>query len=138
VKITIKNLQKKIPIYPTRIKKAIRKLISGECKIKSGEIAIYFVNDKKISELNNKYLKKNMPTDVLAFDLSEPKKNYLLADIFISGDTAARNAEIFKTTADYEIKLYCIHAFLHLLGFNDFKPRERKIMRKKENQYAHP
>lgn len=84
-----------------------------------------------------KYLDRNAPTDVLAFDLSLAKKpDQALADIIISTQTACRNAEIFKTTPLFEARLYAIHAVLHLLGYGDRTPRQRQLIRKKEKIYA--
>jgi probable rRNA maturation factor len=149
VKITIKNFQKKIPINPIRIKKTILKVLSKEDaspvrntksstrrnKIsngarKSGEITICFVNDKKIKELNAKFLHKNSPTDVLVFDMQTS------ADIIISTDTAVRNSRIFKTTRFYELHLYLVHGLLHLLGYDHSNPRQRQLMRQKEKEYV--
>src|SRR4030042_1370702 len=116
VKITIINSPKKIPINPRRIKKAILKVLSSEGLRKSGEITICFVGDEKIKGFNKKYRGQNYPTDVLAFDTSGPiDRGRIFADIMVSVDTAIRNAEIFKTTPLYELYLYVIHGFLHLL-----------------------
>jgi probable rRNA maturation factor len=129
VKITIKNLQKKIPINPKRIKETILKALSRKGAKKSGVITVCFVNDKKIKALNLKYLHKTEPTDVLAFDLCKSKRSgQMLADIVISTDTATRNSKIFHTTPLYELYLYLVHATLHLLGFDDRNFKQRKIM----------
>jgi probable rRNA maturation factor len=130
VKIIIKNLQKKIPVYPTRIKKAILKVLSKEGKRKSIEITVCFVSDAGIRELNKKYLHRDGPTDVLVFDLGAS------ADIIVSAQTAIRNAEIFKTTLQGELNLYVTHGLLHLLGYDDCTPKQRKLMRKKELEYV--
>ena len=165
VKITINNLQNKIPVNPSDVKKIILKTLSlekmeptrakdwssqgrhakaafistfkdGVFKRRSikkcGEITISFVNDSKIKELNLRYLRKNNPTDVLAFDIAEqPGSNNIFADIVISTDMALRNARIFKTTPFYELYLYLIHGLLHLLGYDDKNKNQRKIMDEK-------
>lgn len=139
MKIIIKNFQKKIPINPARIKKKILKVFSEEALKKSCEITICFVNDKKIRELNLKYLAKNEATDVLAFDITDKKdKDKMFADIVISTDTALRNAGIYKTTALDEVNLYLVHGALHLLGYDDRSLRDRQLMRKKEKIYVNP
>jgi probable rRNA maturation factor len=130
VKITIKNFQKKIPLNPKRIKETILKVLSKEDAKISGEITICFVNDRKIKELNLRFLHKNRPTDVLAFDM---QASY---DIVISTDAVVRNSKIFKTTHLYELYLYVVHGMLHLLGYGDKTPRQRQIMRQKEKEYV--
>jgi probable rRNA maturation factor len=133
VKITIKNLQKKIPIRPKGITQAVLKVFSLEGTRRRGEITVIFVNDKLIRKINLKFLKRNSATDVIAFDISDNKKQFL-ADIVISTDTAVRNARIFKTWVYHELYLYVIHGVLHILGYDDKSPRQRKIMQRKANQ----
>jgi probable rRNA maturation factor len=148
VKITIKNFQKKIPVNPERIRKVILKVLSKEGARVSGEITICFVDDRRIQELNLKYRHKNVPTDVLAFNLS-PRQNLwrgdvlssnksgsIYADIIVSAQTAIRNSEIFKTVLFYELDLYVIHGILHLLGYNDRSPKQKQLMRQKEKEYV--
>ncbi len=130
----IKNLQKKIPISPKRIKKAVLKIFSlvGRNSLRS-RITICFVDDKTIKKLNWKYLRKNSPTDVLAFENSDKKNpSYISADIVISTDTASHNAGIFKTTPVYELFLYITHGILHLLGYDDKTKKQRERMHKQE------
>jgi len=139
VRVTVKNLQKKVSLRQREIKKIISKVLQSEKKGIKGEINVSFVNDPLIRKLNKKYLKKDSPTDVLAFNIGDIKeKNKLYADILISADTALRNAKIFKTTPDYELKLYSVHGILHLLGYDDHSLKDKKIIRKKELKYVHP
>ena len=133
MKIIIKNFQKKIPIYPTRIKRTALKTLSSEGIKKTVEITICFVGSRRIRELNRKYHKRDINTDVLAFDLSrKDKKGHLAADIVISTDEAAKNAGIFKTSTAYELNLYVIHGILHLLGYDDLSKQKLAVMRKRQ------
>jgi probable rRNA maturation factor len=134
VKITIKNLQKTIPVNPRRIKDIVLDVLAQENVKKSGEINICFITDKEIRKINFRYLGETRATDVLAFDLSD-SKDKILADIFISADMAVSNARIFKSTFFFEIYLYVIHAILHILGYDDQTDKDRLIMRAKEKQY---
>ena len=133
VRIIIKNLQKKIPINPIRIKKAALKTLVSDGIKKSGEITFCFVTDKKIKELNSKYLGKNNPTDVICFDITEKyiDANSLLADIVISTDRAIYNAKAFKTAPIYELYLYVVHGLLHLLGYDDKNISQKRKMQDK-------
>lgn len=134
MKITIRNLQKKIPVTPL-IRATIRKAIlkasaSQKTRAGSAQIAVCLVNNKKIRELNSRYLGKAYPTDVIAFDLGDKPGN-ILADIIVSTDTVISNSEIFKTSPLYELYLYVVHGVLHLLGYDDTNVRQRQIMQKK-------
>ena len=135
MKIVIKNLQKRIPVNPKRITKAVLKILSQEQIKKSGEITLCFVHDLKIKELNLKYLGKNNPTDVMSFDITQAKDaKKLFADIVISTDRAFDNALTFHTKPLFELYLYVIHGILHILGYDDKSKRDRLFMRKKERQ----
>jgi probable rRNA maturation factor len=134
VRIIIKNLQKKILISRPKIKQAVLKVLSREKGIKAGEINISFITDSKIRKLNAVYHGRDYPTDVLAFDLSDDKER-LMADVYISVDTATKNSRIFRTEPKIELYLYVIHAMLHISGYDDHNPQETKLMRKKEGIY---
>lgn len=135
VEITIKNLQNKLPVSQTKIKKLIRKILKGEKVKKSGWINICFVNNPLIRKFNTKFLSSNNATDVLAFNLGDTKK-VILADIMISTDKAIEQAGKFKTTPADELLLYVTHGILHLLGFNDHSKAQIELMRKKESEYV--
>ena len=135
VKIIVKNLQNRIPVNSKKVVKTVQKVLSSEGIKKSGEITLCFVNDAKIKALNLKYLGKNNPTDVMAFDITEPKdKDKILADIAISTERAIDNARTFKTSPYFELYLYIIHGVLHILGYDDKTKMNRLLMRKREEQ----
>jgi probable rRNA maturation factor len=137
MKITLQNLQRKVPVQAKKIKELVLKILKGEKVKASGWINICFVNNPQIKKFNAKFLKTNSSTDVLAFNLSgKNEKNIILADIMISAQEARRQSGIFKTTPDYELSLYVAHGILHILGFNDRTLRQIKLMRKKENHYV--
>jgi probable rRNA maturation factor len=137
VKITLQNLQKKVPIQIPKLKKLILKVLKDQGIKESGWINVCFVNDLQIKKFNAKFHKTKGSTDVLAFNLSDKKEgNIILADIMISAQTALKQASSFKTTPDYELALYVVHGVLHILGFNDRTAKEKKLMRKKESQYV--
>jgi len=131
VKVTVKNLQKIIPINPRKITEVIFKVLSSEKIKKPGEINILVVGDKEIKEFNLLYLGCNSVTDVISFDDSTTKRE-LLADIVVSAEAARRNARIFKTVPLYELYLYVIHGILHLVGYDDNNKKNRVIMHQKE------
>jgi len=133
VRITIINLQNKVPVNSKKVGKTVQKVLSSEGIKKSGEITFCFVNDRKIKELNLKYLGKNNPTDVIAFDIAEPRSfDKIFADIVISTDRAVYNAKIFKTSPLYELYMYVVHGMLHLLGYDDKTKKDKLLMRQKE------
>jgi probable rRNA maturation factor len=128
--ITIKNLQRSLPIDPGKIKETAIMAFRREGVYKKAALCFFFVTDKKIQELNLRYLGEDCPTDVIAFDSG--CRDHILADIFISTGRAVSQAAFFKTSVLYELYLYVIHGILHILGYDDLCAKDRALMRKRE------
>ncbi len=73
------------------------------------------VSDRRIQELNRRYRKRSVATDVLAFSLRE---NGYLGEVVISAPTARRQARRYRHRVEEEVKLLLLHGVLHLLGYD--------------------
>src|SRR5438477_12043799 len=82
-------------------------------------ITVLSVSYRRMAALNQEFCGLAGPTDVLTFRHGE---------IVISAETAARQAKIFRSTLAGEIQLYLLHGLLHLAGFDDIAPHQRKQM----------
>lgn len=129
MKIYINNLQRSISIDKHRITKIAQYIL--RLLNKRQDLSVAFVDDKRIAKLNAKFRGENRPTDVLAFGMY---KANLLGDVVISTDAAKRQAPMYNSTIDEEITLYLLHGILHLAGFNDEKPKDRKKMEAKQEK----
>lgn len=129
--IIIKNTTKRhLPLTYGVLKRCARNTLRLSGKKRGGlSLGISFFNDSRIKKLNQKYLKTNTPTDVIAFSYSKDN-----ADIAISLDTAKRNAVIYNSPLKKEILLYIIHGILHLSGYDDTTPLKKKRMFKKQDE----
>ena len=137
LKIRISNLNKKRRIDARALKKSVLRVLRGFGKTEA-LIDITFVGNRKITALNKKYMGRNCSTDVLSFLLEKGavrRKGRLIGDIYISSDTAAKNAGRFKTGLQKELFRYVIHGTLHLVGFGDKTLKEKKRIRKLEGEY---
>jgi probable rRNA maturation factor len=101
---------------------------------RAGEISIIFCTDPYLSEINIKYLKNNTLTDIITFDLSE-KPGTIQGDIYISVERAKENAKAFKVSLKAETSRLIVHGLLHLAGYKDKTPEEKKVMTVKEDYY---
>ncbi len=97
-----------------------------------GDIAYIFTDDSRMLEVNRQYLQHDYYTDIITFDYS--LGTTIGADIFISLDTVASNAELIGASYTDELNRVIIHGILHLCGINDKGPGERVIMEAAENQ----
>jgi probable rRNA maturation factor len=87
--------------YSPKCRKALRRL---------PDISILLISDRRMSGLHARFLSRPGPTDVITFDHGE---------IFISVETARKNARRFSSSTVAEIRLYIVHGLLHLCGFDD-------------------
>ena len=114
-----------------KIKLWINEIILRDTKI-PGNINIIFCDDLYLSELNLSYLNHTTLTDIITFDYTA--NGIISGDIYISIERVKENAFIFSKTFRDELNRVMIHGVLHLLGNKDKMPKEKVIMRKKEDQ----
>jgi probable rRNA maturation factor len=101
-----------------------------------GELSILILDDSQIEILNEKYLKKKCPTNVMAFPMQEGKFSdlnpMLLGDVVISLETARREAENSGITTEKRFIQLLVHGILHLFGYDhETTPQEALRMKNK-------
>ena len=99
---------------------------------KAGAVTYIFCSDEEILRINRQYLNHDYYTDIITFDYTENR--IVSGDLFISVDTVKSNSEKFGTVYEEELHRVMIHGILHLCGFADKTPEDKKIMREKENE----
>lgn len=97
-----------------------------------GEIGIIFVTDRKIRGINRRFLGHPNNTDVISFNYLE--SNLIFGDIYISTDTAARQARAGGHSLVQELALLIVHGLLHLSGYEDDTPRRQSRMFQKQSR----
>jgi probable rRNA maturation factor len=80
-----------------------------------GTVTIGVVSDVRIRQLNLKYRRKDVPTDVLSFPSGE--RGYL-GDIVIAEGVARRQAAAYGHALGTELRVLALHGLLHLLGYD--------------------
>jgi probable rRNA maturation factor len=98
-----------------------------------GELSILLVDDDQIAQLNREYLRREGPTNVIAFPMHEGEFSQvnpqLLGDVVISVETAQREGVLLGITPERRISELLIHGVLHLFGYDHEKtPREARRM----------
>lgn len=95
---------------------------------RDGELSLLFTDDKHIAELNYRFLKREGPTNVLAFPMRDSDHAGpdipMLGDIVISLDAAMRDAKSLGETLDETISRLLVHGLLHLFGYDHEKSEE--------------
>jgi probable rRNA maturation factor len=119
------------------------------------ELTLVFVEADEITELNEQYLGKSGPTDVLSFPIDAEEIEVvsgpgglsrgpdrapvdvgdlplLLGDVVICPAIAAEQAPSHAGTLDDELALLLVHGVLHVLGHDHAEPAEAALMRARE------
>jgi probable rRNA maturation factor len=130
-----------------RLLKQITDALLANLKVEGAELGVHLVATPEIIRLNGQFLRHAGPTDVIAFDYSEPGRRtpdpgprtldpgpQLCGEIFICVDEAVSQARKFRTSWQSEIARYLVHGVLHLLGHDDSRPVDRRKMKQAENR----
>ena len=125
--ISVHDRQRKIPLDGAQLEQfAIRALrlclrepARGAGLASLEEIDVLLISDRRMGELHRKFMGMSGPTDVITFQHGE---------IFISTETARRQARIHRATLANELRLYLVHGLLHLHGFDDQSPDGKRLM----------
>ncbi|MEI2713548.1 MAG: rRNA maturation RNase YbeY [Nocardioides sp.] len=100
------------------------------------ELCIKAVDEATIAELNEQWMDKQGPTDVLAFPMDELRPGLVneeleegvLGDLVLCPAVAQRQGETAGHGTVGEIELLTTHGILHLLGYDHAEPEEHKVM----------
>jgi probable rRNA maturation factor len=131
--ITVRNLQRKVVIDTARLQDFAERALMICCADSPGrrtvlcqlrQIFILLISDRRMGSLHRRFLNQPGSTDVITFDHGE---------IFVSAETACKNARRFNTSLLREIQLYIVHGLLHLNGFDDqTKANARKMAQRQQ------
>ncbi|MDD4202986.1 MAG: rRNA maturation RNase YbeY [Candidatus Omnitrophica bacterium] len=139
IKINVQNLNKKRRVRLRQVKALSSFVVKKVGKNKELKINIVFLSDNEIKTMNKKFKNKNITTDVLCFCMFEGSKlkgqdTDMGTDIYISSDTAFREAKKYNMTYTSELYFYVVHGLLHMLGMDDSSEQLRAQMHKKQNE----
>ena len=144
------------PVDVERWSPLARSVLEAEGIVSDTEVSLLFVDEATIASLNERFLEKEGPTDVLSFPIEDEADRsgrspdeggtgpgsieadtgrlVLLGDVVICPAVAARNAVEHGVTFDDEIALLVVHGILHLLGMDHEVDAEAERMERREQQ----
>ncbi len=96
-------------------------------------VNIVFSDDSALKDLNFRFRRRKRPTDVLSF-AGDPELD-ILGEIYISIDTARRQAREYGVTLRAEILRLVCHGTLHLCGYDHHEQCDGNKMRTREEKY---
>ena len=107
-------------------------------------ITVTFTKPENIQNINKEYRNIDKPTDVLSFPMFEKeeldqkiqKKDFsyqdILGDIIISISKVEEQAKEYGHSFERELSYMLVHGFYHLMGYDHIEEKDKKEMRKKE------
>jgi probable rRNA maturation factor len=143
------------PIDVARWAELARRVLEARGVKTETEVSLLFVDENAMARLNEQFLGKSGPTDVLSFPIEdEPAPTgrspdlggtgpgssaeqgalMLLGDVVICPAVASRNAVEHGVPLDDEIALLVVHGLLHLLGMDHEDDAEATRMEALEQQ----
>lgn len=117
--------------HPEKITDWIKDVIEREdCHLSA--LNYIFCSDDYLHKINVEYLDHDTLTDIITFPYSDAP--VIHGDIFISIDRIQDNAASLKINFQDELHRVMIHGVLHLCGYSDKSPKEKKLMTQKEDE----
>lgn len=160
VNVFVADEQTAEPVDSLRWLRLAESVLAAEGVRGDAELSMLFVDEQAMSDLHQRFLGKEGPTDVLAFPIDEeppesgrspdsggsgpgylpPEPSdlpVLLGDVVICPAVARRNVEqsVHGTgTYDDEVALLIVHGILHLMGLDHVDAEEAEVMERRERE----
>ncbi len=151
--IAIANLQRAISLDVRQLRRMAEGTLFEE-QVHAADISVALVNDAEIWRVNKQFLNHDHPTDVVSFQLESeqtiPPESYgsrtqrlrgagktFHGEIVIGAEYAQREAAVYRWPVQHEVLLYLVHGLLHLCGYDDLSPAEKRTMRRRETAILH-
>jgi probable rRNA maturation factor len=143
------------PVEVSRWAELVRQVLTARGVRGEVEVSLLFVDEDAMAALNQQFLSKSGPTDVLSFPIEdepapsgrtpdtggsgpgvfpEPGGLTLLGDVVVCPSVAARNAAAHEVSFEDEVALLVVHGVLHLLGMDHQDDADAERMEALEQQ----
>jgi probable rRNA maturation factor len=137
MEVLIDNRQKKYKISRTTVQQKTTDILNA-LDYHDAELSILIVDDPQIAILNKKYLRRNGPTNVIAFPMrTEQFSNInpeLLGDVVISIETAEKEGKSIGISMEERFTQLLVHGILHLLGYDHEKSEQEADKMEKKSE----
>ncbi len=127
------------------LEQAVRCALAAERA--EGDVTVMITNDATVADLNQQFLGKEGPTDVLSFPAMDDDSDFVLpaaaveapylGDIIIALPFTQRQAGRLGRPLQDELALLVVHGALHLLGYDHATPEEKAEMWDRQNAILH-
>lgn len=134
-RICLFNRQKDLLLSLSEVEQAISFLMDA-LNISTGEVIFHFVSDWKLRQIHKRFFNNPSSTDCITFPIDPPGDRHnpcpILGEAFVCPKTALAYAKKHEIDPHEELYRYIIHCLLHLIGYDDIAPQDRRKMKRKE------
>ena len=107
--------------------------LTRDFKTGASVVNVVYVSDRRIHQLNLRFLKRDRPTNVISFNCKDPHvpgEPRLLGEVYVSRDRARAQAREYGVSYASEIRRLTLHGLLHLVGLThrEMEPLHRKYL----------
>ena len=157
--LAISARQAHVRVDTAYVRKVTRTVLAAE-RIAAAQISVALADDATVRRVNRDFLGHDYDTDVLSFLFeilardAEPAAEeagrerswrasrrgplHRRRSARQRGDGGPEMAARFGWSAREELTLYLVHGLLHLCGYDDLSPTERRLMRQRERAILGP
>jgi probable rRNA maturation factor len=143
------SVEQKLKVFleESWLRRIALRILEAEGIASPAEMGLVITDNKTVQKLNKTYRGEDQPTDVLAFHMSPntsqeselrfvgpPDGVHHLGEVVISYPQAVKQAQEQGHSVAEELALLIVHGILHLLGYNDELPEDRKQMKAREKE----
>ena len=126
--IEVTSRQRLLPVRAADVRAVVRAAFAAE-RAGPPRLAVRVLDDAAIRDINARWLGHDWATDAIAFDYGgDPEARGPRGEVFVSAETAVREARARRRDPRGELLLYVAHGTLHLLGWDDRSPARRRAM----------
>ena len=133
------------PLEPSPLTHLAESVMVAEGLPAETEVAIHLVDAERIADLNEAYLGKTGPTDVLSFPIESLRPGEvpavldggpppMIGDVLICPTVVRQNADRAGVAFEDELALMVVHGMLHLLGYDHVDDEDAERMEARERQ----
>jgi probable rRNA maturation factor len=97
-------------------------------------LEISLVDDAAIARVNKQFLGHTGATDVISFFYPADATQAARGELLISTERAAAQSKTWGASFLREIALYIAHGVLHLNGYKDATPQQRRRMSRRQSE----
>jgi len=137
-RIFVANAHPSLEVDSDRLRSVASLVLRTENRCRGG-VNIILATDADLRKMNEQYLGRDYPADVMAFPMGgdeHPRaEDTVMGEIYVSLDRARQQARDYSVTFVQEVERLVIHGLLHLCGYDHEDKEEAGRMRTREDQF---